>query len=297
MTNEAAAAGESAKSWTVLSVLQWTVDYLASKGVEKARLESEMILADVLGKKRLDLYLLFDRPMRPEELQNFRERVARRARREPVQYILGQQGFYGVNLRVAPGVLIPRPETERLVEEVLCVLSNEAPQHLLDWGTGSGAIALALAAERAQLQVAAVEVSPEALAIAAENFRNSDFKDRIQLFAGDFFAVHAFQDRFHVIVSNPPYIPSAEIEKLQPEVRDFEPHLALDGGADGLAVIRRMLERAPALLHEGGYLFLEIGAEQGSAVTALAEKSGFWNEYSVLEDLTGRPRIFKAQVK
>ena len=256
--------------WTVLKVLDWTKGYLAEKGVENARLEAEWLLCAATGLDRVGLYVNFEKPLSEAELAACRGMVARRARREPLQYILGSQEFFGLDFAVTPAVLIPRHDTEVLVEEAL----RRAPgaKRLLDIGTGSGCIAVALAKELPAAEVFAVEKSPEALALAQQNA--SHHAVRVTFCEGSLFEPVG-EERFDLIVSNPPYIPTADLESLQPEVRDFEPQGALDGGPDGLEFYRLLVPATPAHLSPGGWLMVEVGIGQAAAVWALFEKSGF----------------------
>jgi release factor glutamine methyltransferase len=285
-------------TWTVLRMIRWTADYLESKGVERARLEGEHLLAHALGLKRLDLYLQYDRPLTRAELDGFRPMVKRRAHREPLQYIVGSQPFRELDLLVDGRVLIPRPETEVLVEEVLDWARARAPEgglDALDIGTGSGAIALSLAAEGPFRRVVATDVSAAALEVAARNRAAAGLDERVELREGADFAPLADDERFDVVVSNPPYVAEGERPGLEPEVLDWEPEGALFAGPDGLDVIRRIVAGAPARLREGGLLALEIGAGQAGAVEGLLERMEGWDSVTVRADLTGRERVVLAE--
>ncbi len=274
--------------WTVLKILQWTTGYLQEKGVENARLDSELLLAAALGLDRVGLYLNYDRPLEGGELERYRGMVARRAKREPVQYILGEAEFWSLPLMVTPAVLIPRADTEVLVEEGLKRLT-EAPGPVLDVGTGSGAIVLALASEAENSDFTALDISPEALAIAKKNAERHGFLDRVQFLEGDLAALPA--GSYHLIVSNPPYIPAGEMAILMPEVRDFEPTLALQGGDDdGLAAYRLLAKQAVALLAPGGWLLVEVGAGQAAAVEAIFSAAGLQQCY-LRDDYAGIARV------
>jgi len=272
--------------WTVLRLLKWTADYLAGKGIEGGRLDAEILLADILKFDRVGLYLNFDRPLVPDELAAFRERVRRRAAREPVQYILGRAEFWSLPFRVAPTVLIPRPDTEVLVEEAVKRLST--PCTVLDAGTGSGAIAIALACEVPQAVVTAVDICPDALVIAAENARSNGVEERIRLVKGDFAALP--EGPFDMIVSNPPYIPEGEMTGLMPEVRDHEPRLALCGGEDGLDPYRVLVKESPRRLRPGGWLVVEVGIGQAKDVARMMEAGGFSGTF-VRADYSGVERV------
>lgn len=261
---------EKPETWTIRRVLDWTRGYLAEKGVENARLETEWLLCAALGFDRVGLYVNFDKPLNADELAAVRGLVARRARREPLQYILGSQEFCGLEFAVTPAVLIPRHDTEVLVAEALCRAPHAAT--VLDIGVGSGCIAVALAKQLPDAQVWGVEQSPAAIALAQKNAERHGV--RVTLFEGSLF--EPFRDqRFDLIVSNPPYIPTADLETLQPEVREYEPWAALDGGADGLDFYRIIVPAAPEHLNPGGWLMVELGIGQAEAVLGMFGQTGF----------------------
>ena len=282
------------KTWTVLELIRWTADYLGGKGVREGRLNAELLLAEVLGLKRLDLYLQFDRPLRPEELAEFKARLQRRARREPLQYIAGHADFRELRLRVDRRVLIPRPETEVLVGEVLAWAAGRAGATAVDVGTGSGAIALSLAVEGAFSRVVATDVSPDALALAEENARDAAPDAAVEFRLGHLLEAVA-GERFDVVVSNPPYVGEEERASLDPEVREWEPAEALFSGAGGLDVLRELVRSAPEHLRPGGLLALEIGASQAAAVAELVRAAGGFGEPRIRRDLAGRERIVLAE--
>lgn len=274
------------ESWTLLKVLNWTKGYLAEKGVENSRLESEWILCAALAMDRVGLYLNFDKPLSPSELSSVREMVARRARREPLQYILGSQEFMGYELEVCPGVLIPRDDTGTLVEAALKRCSGA--KRILDIGVGSGCITVALAGSLPDAEITGVDKSGEALALAEKNAKRNGVV--ISLLAGSLFEpVHG--RKFDLIVSNPPYIPSADIATLQPEVRDFEPMEALDGGPDGLYFYRTIIPAAPEYLNGGGWLMFEVGINQAPQVLGLFEDTGCYGELFTARDAYGIERV------
>lgn len=256
--------------WTPLKVLTWTTGYLAEKGVANARREAEWMLSEATGLDRMGLYLNFDRPLHDDELTNYRTMVARRARREPLQHILGSQEFDCLEFTVTRDVLIPRHDTEVLVETA-CRQAPDATT-ILDVGTGSGCIAISLARRLPQAAVTAVDLSPAALDVARQNA--SRHGTSIEFLTGSYFHPVA-ERRFDLIVSNPPYIITADLAHLQPEVRDFEPQLALDGGQDGLDAYRHLIAAAPEHLNQGGWLLFEVGEGQADAVAALLAQSGF----------------------
>jgi release factor glutamine methyltransferase len=283
------------KVWTVLEMIRWTTDYLAGKGIREPRLNAELLLAGVLGLKRLDLYLQFDRPLRPAELEEYRSRLKRRARHEPLQYIAGHADFRELRLKVDRRVLIPRPETEVLVGEVLAWARGGAGLSALDIGTGSGAIALSLATEGDFARVVGVDLSEEALEVARENLAAVGGAVPVELRHGSLFDA-VVGERFDVVVSNPPYVGERERETLDREVRDWEPAAALFSGDDGLDLIRTLVSRAPDHLTPGGLLALEIGAEQAGRVAELVRNTGRFAEPRIRLDLAGRDRIVLAEL-
>ncbi|HSJ14018.1 MAG TPA: peptide chain release factor N(5)-glutamine methyltransferase [Longimicrobiales bacterium] len=265
---------------------------LQERGFEQARLEAELLLAAALGIDRLQLYLQHDRPVAAAELEIFRASVRRRLRHEPVQYILGETSFRTLRLGVDRRVLIPRPETEVLVGEVLRWAERRGGGGAaLDLGTGSGAIALSLAAEGGFDRVVASDVSAEALAVAGANAQRNALTDRVELRCGALWDVVAPGERFRAIVSNPPYVGEAERALLAPEVREWEPPGALFAGPDGMAVIEALIAGAVARLEAGGLLALEIGATQAGATCAAVARAAGLGRARVVPDLTGRDRI------
>lgn len=268
----------------------------AERGFENPRLEAELLLAGVLGLKRLDLYLQHDRPVAPAELDRFRHTVRRRLRHEPLQYILGTAAFRRLELNVDARVLIPRPETEALTGAVLAwAVQRATPGAALDVGTGSGAIALSLAAEGRFCRVVASDISTAALDVAGGNARSNGLDGLVEFRAGSLLDVVRDGERFAVVVSNPPYIAAHELAALPPEVREYEPGLALFGGADGLAVIGALIRDAAPHLEPGGLLALEVGFGQTDVTVEMIERSGAYGAIRILNDLTGRPRIVLAE--
>ncbi|HSU15762.1 peptide chain release factor N(5)-glutamine methyltransferase [Longimicrobium sp.] len=285
----------SEKRWTVMELVGWTANYLKEKGFHNARLNAELLLAGSLGVKRLDLYLQYDRPLKAEELAAFKARLLRRAKREPLQYIEGHAAFRDLTLRVDPRVLIPRPETETLVQEVLDWAEGRDALSALDVGTGSGAIALALATEGAFRRVVAVDVSADALEVARANGAAAAPDAPVEFRLGSLYDAVA-GERFDVIASNPPYVGDEERGGLDAEVRDWEPAGALFAGTGGLDVIRPLVAQAPEHLAPGGLLAMEIGASQADAVCALVRATGAFAEPRVRRDLAGRDRIVLAEL-
>lgn len=280
---------------TVLEVIQKSTDFLAKRGVDSPRLQTELLLAHVLQLPRMKLYLNFERQLNEPELDSLRKLIQRRGQREPLQHLVGSTSFCGFEIIVNRHVLIPRPETELLAEagwQFLATL-NSAPSATLDFGTGSGCIALALAAKSPLTRIVALDISPEALAAAQQNASQNKVNDRIEFRLGDGFAALKPDEQFDLIVSNPPYIASAEIETLQPEVRDHDPRGALDGGADGLDFYRRLAAEAAPFLKPHGKFMLEFGAGQADAISALFTAQN-WQIEAIREDYSRRPRFLIA---
>lgn len=275
--------------WTIRKVLTWTTQHFEKRQVDSPRLTAEVLLAHVLKADRVRLYVDLDRPLSKEELTAFRALIERRMGGEPTQYLTGVKEFYNRTFKVDARVLIPRPETELLVEASLRALPKDAPSRALDVCTGSGCIAISLAAERPQASVLATDVSPDACALARENAAALGVTDRVTVLQGDLFAPVPADARFALVVSNPPYIASGEIPGLSAEVRR-EPHLALDGGRDGLALVRRVIAGARRCLAPGGLLAMEIGETQGAAVRELLQAAGF-EDARVEKDLERRDRL------
>ena len=286
--------GNSGESWTILRMILWSAEYLKNKGVETGRLDAEWLLAAALGVDRLQLYLKYDRPLSSEEREAFKPLLRRRAGREPLQYIIGRTGFRDLELQTDPRVLIPRPETEVLVQEVLDWASAGA-ESVWDMGTGAGAVALSLAAEGTWTRVVATDVSPEALSVAADNAERYDLGGHVEFREGSLFEPLEEGERFDVIVSNPPYIAEGEKGELQPEVRDWEPPEALFAGEDGLDVIRQLVAGAPKHLLSGGLLALECGLGQAEGIAADVQATGAFGAVRIRADLTGRPRFVTAE--
>lgn len=299
MAEPGAVARPSAQAggWTVLTVILSSAEYLERKGVGRARLDAEYLLGHVLDLERLQLYLQYDRPLKEHEIADLRPLLRRRAGREPLQYILGRQPFRTLDLIVGPAVLIPRPETEGLVEEVLRWSAEVHDRGLtaLDLGTGSGAIGLSLAAEGPFDLVVATDVSEEALTLAERNRSECGLDDRVELRAGAYFDPVAVGERFDVVVSNPPYVAEIELSELEPEVREWEPKAALIGGADGLEALRRIAESAAEYVRAGGLLALEVGWGQAHAVREWLEASGDYDDVEIRKDLAGKDRVVLAR--
>ncbi|MBL9187114.1 MAG: peptide chain release factor N(5)-glutamine methyltransferase [Opitutaceae bacterium] len=274
---------------TVLEIIKRTTEFFAGKGIESPRLNAELLIGHALGRTRMQLYMEFERPLAEAELEKIRPLVRRRGQREPLQYIVGEVEFHGLKLKVDKRALIPRPETELLVAHVVALCAANPPTRLLDLGTGSGAIAIALATMLPTAAVTAVDVSAEALAIARENAATAGAAGRIEFLTSDWFAALSGQS-FDVIVGNPPYLSASETAETAPEVRGFEPAMALTAPGDGLEHLARIIADAPRYLNDGGLLALETGIAQHARLRELLAAAGFTRTES-RQDLTGRDRF------
>jgi release factor glutamine methyltransferase len=275
--------------WTVRESLDWTVGYLERAEVESPRRSAEWLLSAATGLSRIELYAHFDRPLTPDERAVFRAGIERRAKGEPLQYVTGEVAFRHLVLRVEPGVFIPRPETEVLVDEALKALSEGGVA--VDLCAGSGAVAISLAHEQPDVTVFATEISEATAAIARSNAERAGVADRVTVLTGDLFAPlpAELKGSVDLVVANPPYVPSGEMPSLPAEVAGFEPHLALDGGADGLDVARRIIDDARGWLKPGCVLLMELDTDRvKSAVRIMAP---WYEECEVRPDLTGRDRF------
>lgn len=276
--------------WTVRRILTWTTEYLSQRGVESARLEAELLLAHCCRCARIRLYAAIDRPLTDAERACMRDVVRRRAAREPIAYIIGMREFYSREFRVGPAVLVPRPETETLVDKALDRIPRDRQVTVLDLGTGSGCVGITIALQRPAAEVTASDISPAALETARENTRRHKAEDRLTLIEGDLFDGVEPGMQFDMIVSNPPYVRQDELKGLQPEVRDFEPHSALVSGEDGLELIRRLIASAPDFLKDPGSLLIECDPLQTDAVRQLMQQRGF-QEVRVHNDSNKQPRV------
>jgi release factor glutamine methyltransferase len=281
---------------TVLEAIQKSTEFLAKKGVDSPRLQTELLLAHLLKMPRMKLYLNFERALTTTETDALREFIRRRSQREPLQHITGSTSFCGYEIAVSRHVLVPRPETELLAELGWQFLStiNSQPSTCLDFCTGSGCIAIALAAKSPDAKIVATDISPGALALARENAARNNVAERIEFLQGDRFKSLPDDARFDLILSNPPYIPSTEIATLQPEVRNFDPRIALDGGADGLEFYRLIAAQAKALLKPNGKIMVEFGDGQAEAIRKIFETEK-WIVEAVKEDYSHRARIIIAR--
>jgi release factor glutamine methyltransferase len=286
---------------TGLELLNWSTNRLKDHRIENPRLNAELLLARSLNLSREGLYRNLHGQLKEKERETLEKMIQRRISGEPLQYILEKQEFWSIDFKVDPRVLIPRPETELLVEQSLMILSEKSLRgvpSILEIGTGSGAIAIALAKEVKNIFLIATDISRDALVLAKENARSAGIQDQIKFVNGDLFGpLHPSKERkpFDLILSNPPYIIRHEIGSLVKEVRDYEPTIALDGGEDGLEFYRRFVSQAPFYLRVGGWLLLEIGQNQREMVSKLIEEEGTFLKSECVPDLSGFERVVKAQ--
>jgi len=286
--------------WTVRRLLEWTKPFFERKEVDSPRLSAELLLSHVLGVARIKLYTDYERPLTETQLAAYRELVRRAGEQEPVAYLTGRAHFFNLELEITREVLIPRPDTETLVEQALAVIKSQpgldAPR-VLDLCTGSGCIAAAIASRSKLASVVAVEISPPAVALARQNINRLGFAERVTVLHGDLYAPLAeLVDHrpFDLIVANPPYIASGIIDALDRSVKDYEPHSALDGGADGLEIHRRILAGLAERLVGGGHVFLEIAFDQGAAAKQLAIDAGL-GKVRIIKDSGGHERVIAGQ--
>ena len=283
--------------WTIRALMDWTEKHFQQKGLESPRLEAQLLLAHTLNCRRVELYTRWDEPVANEQRGQFRELIKRRLDGCPTMYLTGRREFYAVEFEVTPAVLIPRPETELLVSETLKRIKSIPNPRVLDIGTGSGCIAIALACQHKSALVTATDVSAEALDVAKRNAQRHDLSERIRFLQGDLFGPLAADEQFEVIVSNPPYVSQAEFAELPAHVRDYEPRLALEAGVDGFAVYDRLIPAAPAHLVPGGWLLLEIGATQALGVRQRIDRQSEIETGDTLFDEAKLPRVITAQRK
>jgi release factor glutamine methyltransferase len=283
------------EAWTIKKLVDWTTDYFKKYSIEWPHLEAEILLAHALNVPRIQLYVQFERVLKEDELKSFKALILRRSKREPIAYITGYQPFMSVNIKVTPAVLVPRPETEKLVEVALEEAKQLKGPRVADIGVGSGAIAVCLAKFLPEARVFGTDLSKEAIEVAEGNAQAQGVADRCEFFVGDLFKPLEGQS-FDIIVSNPPYIKTADIEKLQPEIKDFEPRGALDGGEDGLKFFKEIIAAAPPYLKTGGYLILEVGAGEDLEVSEMIKSSRKFEEPGSYKDLSGIKRVVKAKL-
>jgi release factor glutamine methyltransferase len=288
--------------WTIRRLLEWTAGFFARKEVDSPRLSAELLLAHVLQLPRIKLYTNYERVVGEQELAKYRELVRRAAEQEPIAYLTGRAHFFNLEFEVTPEVLIPRPDTETLVENVIQLIRHEPgleSPRVLDLCTGSGCIAAAVAHHVKGAVVVATEINPAAAALARRNMQRLGLTEKVTVEEGDLFEpIERMVDRqpFHLILANPPYVPTAQIPTLDRNVRDFEPTAALDGGLDGLAIHRRILQKAPQRLAAGGHIFLEIAFDQGELALQLTGEHPQFAEAKILKDHAGNDRVLTARL-
>lgn len=277
--------------WTIRRVLEWTLDYLGRHGSETPRLDAEVLLAFACNCPRIQLYTRYDEELPEPVRARMRELVRRRADAEPVAYLVGHREFFSLDFEVTPDVFIPRPDTETLVVEALERLESMAAPNVLELGTGSGCIAVALAKNHPQISVTAVDVSPAALTVARRNADRNGVAERVRFLESELFAEVPADEQFDAVLSNPPYVPEDEVPELDPQVSRHEPQLALAGGPDGLDVIRRIVPESPGFLRPGGLLLLECSPEQTAAVAELMAAGNLFDGIQTCADLSGAQRV------
>jgi release factor glutamine methyltransferase len=283
------------QTWTIQKLLNWVTEYLTSKGIDSPRLSAELLLSYVLALKRIDLYTQFDKPVAKQQLDILHDLVKRAGQDEPVAYLVGKTEFYSLELNVTPDCMIPRPETELLVERAIEFLrTRRDTQFVCDLCTGCGCIAVAIAKNYPDARIIATDICDAALAVAAGNIEKHQLKERITLLCGDLFdpIISGLDvDKFDLIACNPPYVSTAEYEKLDKNVKDYEPKVALFAGVDGLDIYRRVIEKADRFLKPDAALMLEIGYAQGQAVRQLLEQTGAFAEIKIEKDIHNNDRI------
>lgn len=287
-------------SVTFSNVLKDAADTLSSNHIEQARLEAGLLLAHVLGLRKEDLIIHPDRELTDPQEEKFQQLIERRCVKEPLAYIVGHREFWSLKFKVNPKVLVPRPETEGVIERLLNLAGDETDEkaiRILDVGTGSGILAIVSALEFLKSRVTAVDNSGDALEIARENALENRVADRIEFLKMDLMSDWTLpkNDLYDYILSNPPYIPSRELEQLMPDVRDYEPRVALDGGPDGLVCYRCIVANAFPYLKPGGHLIFEVGDDQAEPVEQILQAHGGWDEIEIVQDLSGRDRVVSAR--
>ncbi len=311
MSQDASPPPAAADAWTVRRVLEWTTSHLKKHGSDTARLDAEILLAHARGCQRIQLYTAYDEPLTDAVRAAMRDLVQRRVQAEPVAYLVGHREFFSLDFRVTRDVLIPRPDTETLVIEIIegvkslvaargSTGENARAVRVLDLCTGSGCVAVAVAknsvSTKCDIEIVATDISPAALAIARENAVAHKVDDRIEFLEGDLFAALAPDAKFDIIAGNPPYVPTAEIDTLDAEVAKHEPRLALDGGPTGLDVFDRLIDSAPRYAAPGALFLMELSPEQANPLQQQLLAHGGYSAVAVRTDLAGRPRVLKARI-
>lgn len=284
--------------WSVLRLLNWTADFFKQHGNDSPRLDAEVLLAEVLGCKRIELYARFEEVPPAAQRDAFKALVKKRGEGAPVAYLVGRKEFYSLDFAVETGVLIPRPETELLVVTALDRLKarGDAAPMLADVGTGTGAIAIAVAKHWPEAKVVAIDVEPQAVALANKNAERHGVADRVYATESDLFTRLKAERRFDLILSNPPYVTTNELMNLDPTVKDHEPHLALDGGPEGTDVVERLLAAAPDRLNDGGELIIEISPMIAERVERLVREAAGLEHAATVKDLAGHARVVHARL-
>jgi len=288
-------APAAAEPWTVQRILTWTTQHFTEKGCDTPRLDAEVLLAYVLNCPRIQLYVQYERSLTEQERGRLRGLVKRRAEHEPVAYLVGKREFFGLDFRVTKDVLIPRPDTETLVLALLDHLKDSPAAEVIELGVGSGAISVASAIHQANLVMHAVDISPQALEIAKENAGRHGVDSRITFYEGDLFAPLPDGLQFDAVVSNPPYVQTAELDQLDADVKDHEPRLALDGGADGLDFARQIITDSLPFLKPNGLLLLELGPDNIQSAASFLKSQAGYQQIHILKDAAGRERVLSAR--
>ncbi len=285
------------KIWNVIELLEWTTGYFEKHNIPNPRLDAEALLGHILEKSRLKLYLDFDMPVYQEHLSVFRELIKRRIDLTPISYLINRKEFMSLDFYVDERVLIPRPETEFIVEAILKT-NSDTPQRILEIGTGSGVIATTLAVNEPEWEIIATDICQDALDVAEKNRDAHECTDRISLLQGDLFdpIQELSTSNFNWIVSNPPYVMSCDNNELSPDVREHEPHIALFAGEDGLSIIRRLISESPSYLNPGGKLIFEIGDTQGNPVQELINEHPVYDDSQIIKDYSGKDRVVVASL-
>jgi len=289
------------QNWTIQKLLNWTTNYFTEKNIDSPRLSAEMLISHVLETERIDLYTKFSQTVQTQQLDKLHDLVKQAADGEPIQYLIGKTEFYSIPIIVTPGCLIPRPETELLVEKAIEFLRKKTKTQLVcDLCTGSGCIAVAIAKNCKNTKITATDISDEALAVAEKNIEQHNLKNKINLLAGDLFDPIIPQidiEKFDLIVSNPPYVSNIEYDKLDKRIKDHEPKSALYAGTDGLDIYKRIADKAPDFLKSNAALILEVGYNQGKQVKELLAQTECFSEIKIEKDYSDNDRIVTAIIK
>jgi len=284
----------SSEPWTILKILLWTESYFKSFDIDSPRLTAEVLLGHCLRLRRLDLYLQYDRPLQREELAIYKKKIIRRARREPLAYIIGKKDFWKSEFLVTQDVLIPRPDTETLLEVALNILKDkEKQQKVLELGVGSGAVIISIAMSNSDCIYFASDISHKVVQVAVKNSKNNLNNNKIFFFTGSWFSPFKKQAFFDLIVSNPPYIPTSKIKSLEPEIKNYEPYLALNGGKNGLGCIKEIIIKSCNYLKPGGFLLIEIGSDQKQGIKDIVKICSCYGSAQYIKDYAGHYRVVK----